>query len=189
MRGTKRIVLCACGDKKQRYSLSCNKCAAKRRGPVMSRLTHGHSSGRHTTAEYTAYQAMKQRCCNKKNPQFCDYGARGISVCKRWLASFEVFLADVGPRPSPEHSIDRINNNGHYEPRNVRWATSAEQGRNKRSSLRLRDLKNRPLTLQECAYKLAMSYSQCRSAFVHAGIIPRRPSDPKSRFYARPAST
>ena len=74
---------------------------------------------------------MKQRCTNIKNPDYFDYGGRGIVICTRWN-DFENFLADMGVKPTPEHSIDRINGNGNYEPSNCRWATSAEQHKNRR---------------------------------------------------------
>ena len=84
--------------------------------------------------EYAAWNNIKNRCTNPTNPQFADYGGRGITVCERWANSFEAFLEDVGLRPSPDLSIDRINNAGNYEPGNVRWATSDQQRRNTRAS-------------------------------------------------------
>ncbi len=78
------------------------------------------------TPEYYTWQNMIQRCTNPTNPRFYCYGARGITVCSRWF-SFENFIADVGGRPSAYFSIDRIDNNGNYEPDNVRWATSEQQ--------------------------------------------------------------
>lgn len=74
---------------------------------------------------------MRTRCLNKANPGFRNYGGRGIKVCKRW-DNFKNFYKDMGKRPSPKHSIDRINNDGHYEPSNCRWATQTQQARNKR---------------------------------------------------------
>lgn len=73
---------------------------------------------------------MKIRCYCEGNPRWDRYGGRGIKVCDRWRNSFPAFLADMGMRPSPAHSIDRINNDGDYEPGNCRWATRIEQGRN-----------------------------------------------------------
>ena|SRR5439155_19885045 len=73
------------------------------------------------------WQGMKQRCSNPNTKHWRYYGKRGIGVCERWLESFDNFLADMGPRPSPKHSIDRINSNGNYEPSNCRWATWRQQ--------------------------------------------------------------
>ena len=84
------------------------------------------------TSEYASWSHMKQRCLDPDSKDFYLYGARGVSVCDRWKISFADFLSDVGPKPSRRHSIDRIDNNGNYEPRNVRWATPIEQRRNQR---------------------------------------------------------
>lgn len=91
--------------------------------------THGMTK----TPEYAAWMAMKMRCLNPRNAEFVRYGARGIAVCDRWIASFENFFEDIGPRPDG-HSLDRIDNDGNYEPGNCRWATITEQGRNKRTA-------------------------------------------------------
>jgi hypothetical protein len=84
------------------------------------------------TPEYGAWSRMKDRCANKNFPQFRDYGGRGIRVCESWSCSFARFLEDMGPRPTPRHSLDRINNDGNYEPGNCRWATPAQQLANRR---------------------------------------------------------
>ena len=77
---------------------------------------------------------MKVRCTNPRSPGWKDYGGRGISVCERWLHSFQDFFADVGPRPSDRHSIGRLENDGNYEPGNVAWQTAVEQRANRRDS-------------------------------------------------------
>ncbi len=80
-------------------------------------------------AEYRIWTAMRQRCSNPRNQGFRHYAGR-VSVCEQWMTSFEKFYADMGPRPSPKHSLDRIDNHGNYEPGNVRWATPKTQARN-----------------------------------------------------------
>lgn len=97
-----------------------------------------HKHGLTRTPEYRAWASMKQRCTNPRVRSWSNYGGRGITVCERWSNSFEFFLEDMGPRPTPAHSLDRIDNDGHYEPGNCRWATASEQRRNDRN--------NRPIT-------------------------------------------
>ena len=81
--------------------------------------------------EYSSWCAMKQRCYNKKNPGYADYGGRGIRICQRWRKSFQAFLEDMGKRPL-NRSIHRIDNDGNYEPGNCRWATALQQSKSKR---------------------------------------------------------
>jgi len=96
---------------------------------------HGHNVERRQSATYRSWASMMTRCFNPRRRQWPDYGGRGITVCERWQ-TFVDFLADMGPRPSPKHSLDRYpNNDGPYAPGNVRWATRSEQRRNSRQAL------------------------------------------------------
>lgn len=95
-------------------------------------LTHGNSRPGRVTPEYRAWCYIITRCTNPNAKSYRYYGARGITICDTWRNSFEAFLADVGPRPSDKHSIDRIDVQKGYEPGNVRWATKTEQMRNTR---------------------------------------------------------
>lgn len=94
----------------------------------------GNIPGVTRTKEYALWGSMIQRCCNPKHKKFHNYGGRGISVCQAWRESYPAFLAYMGRRPSPHHSLDRIDNEGDYEPRNVCWATNTEQCNNMRKN-------------------------------------------------------
>lgn len=109
---------------------------AKRGDPRnVTNYKHGHTAndGQRVTVSQTwkCWNGMKQRCSNPKAAGYSRYGGRGIFVCERWRDSFEAFLSDMGPKPSPHHSIDRVNSDGHYEPSNCRWATADVQAKNR----------------------------------------------------------
>ncbi len=115
---------------------------------------------------------MKKRCFNTKSKYYFNYGGRGISVCQRWLNSFEAFLADVGTRPSSQHSLDRFpDTNGHYEPGNVRWATRSEQNGNT-NKVRFRDMNDNRISVSSMAHYLALSVDALRYQFQRLGLTP-----------------
>jgi hypothetical protein len=105
--------------------------------------------------EWFVWQQMKQRCYNPKNSNWPNWGGRGITVCERWFHSFENFYADMGSRPSPKFTVERIDNDGPYSPENCRWATRTEQARNGRKNVYL-DFRGERLTLTEWAERIGM---------------------------------
>ena len=124
-------------------------CGCRRRELAIERghrTTHGGTG----TPEYRIWSGMKARCLS--HPR---YAGRGISVCERWL-SFPAFLTDIGPRPSAEHSIDREDNDGNYEPGNCRWATPDVQANNRSNSIRL-EIDGRVLTVAEFSEEVGVS--------------------------------
>lgn len=100
-------------------------------------LTHGEGRTWAITPEYRSWRSMITRCYNSNLPSYKNYGARGISVCGRWRNSYEAFLQDMGRRPTLKHTLDRIDNDGNYEPSNCRWATRTGQVRNRRDTRRV----------------------------------------------------
>lgn len=122
---------------------------------------HGRCGGEKASPEYGIWNAMKSRCNNPNNEDYHLYGGRGITVCDRWEASFEDFLADMGPRPGPDFSIDREDNNLGYTPDNCRWLQSKEQARNRRSNVYV-EIDGKRMLLLEAAEKAGIAISIVR---------------------------
>jgi hypothetical protein len=139
---------------------------AKDGGVAMLRgqgITHGFSH----TPEYRTWRSMKNRCLNAKGHEYRNYGERGITICAEWVNSFEAFYSDMGRKPSPKHSIERVNVNGNYEPSNCIWATFDVQWRNRRN-IKLTDAKAQEIRTRcangESAYSIACEYGVTTAA-------------------------
>lgn len=131
---------CECGKKVKVNASSLKRGISKSCGCLNKEILSNYftTHGRSNTLLYGAWYRMKSRCYNINDPKYYRYGARGIKVCDRWL-DFNNFLIDMGEKPSINHSIDRKDNDGNYEPDNCRWATPTEQARNRSTSVMTED--------------------------------------------------
>ena len=137
-KGRSRNIYCLCKCGKNTAVLSTSwyrkrikSCGCYNKESSKARLmTHGYSY----TSTYRSWAGTKDRCYNKNNPRFKDYGKRGIQVCNEWRRSFSVFLRDMKPKPYKAYSLDRIDNDGNYEATNCRWATPQQQANNRKIS-------------------------------------------------------
>jgi hypothetical protein len=128
-----------------------------------------HSGSKSPT--YRNWAAMIERCCSPSAGNFAEYGGRGISVCDRWRESFEAFASDMGERPD-NMSIDRIDNDGNYDPGNCRWATAIEQQRNKRDN-HILEHDGRRLTIVEWSEITGLAYSTIQSRLERGWEVAR----------------
>ena len=139
---------------------------------IEANMRHGHNRGRQPTTEYMAWLGAKKRCGNPSNQSFHRYGARGTRMCAQWRDSYESFLHDMGPKPDPEYSLDRINPDGDYEPGNCRWAPLDVQNRN-RNGVCWYEFEGQATLLSDIASFFGISRDNAR-ALARKGLLPAR---------------
>lgn len=164
------LCLCDCGQKRVikpgtlRYGAS-KSCGCLQRDVVRARsLTHGHTTGYKAHPLYSSWCNMRSRCRNEADARYSYYGGRGINICEEWFASFAAFLKDMGERPSPHHSVDRIDNNGDYCPGNCRWADKKTQARNTRAN-RYYIIRGERVGLAELSERTGLNETSIRNRF------------------------
>lgn len=166
---------CGC-IQKERAKETAKTLHLRRRQVPCAVKTHGMSK----SPEYRAWNQMIQRCTNKNIRNYADYGGRGIMVYAGWIDSFEAFYQHIGPRPSAGHSLDRINNDGNYEPGNVRWATDATQRDNSRHPRKFL-YRGEMLSMSEISRRSGVKVGTLRMRLVELGWTVERATtqDPK----------
>lgn len=166
---TRWVCECECGTRTLVYGLSLKSGATRSCGclVVESNRARSVTHGMFGTPEWQTWSSMKARCQTPSNRSFKNYGGRGITVCERWQESFDNFIADMGCRPSPDHQLDRIDNDGPYSPDNCRWATAKINMRNRRNTARYGGL-----TLRELAEKTGENYNTLKTR-AFRGLLAR----------------
>lgn len=124
---------CQCGNSKIASRRQLEKGTVRSCGCLeIEEFQHLQKQGTSYSSEYSSWERMRRRCSDKNDVRYPIYGGRGIKVCDRWMSSFQNFYKDMGPKPDPTYSIDRIDVNGDYKPSNCRWADRSTQNKNKR---------------------------------------------------------
>ncbi len=173
---------CSCGNtiivsskNLQRHTKSCG-CL---------RAANASSKDQRQMPEYRSWRNMLTRCFNTNSDTFAHYGGRGISVCARWRGSFIDFLADMGPRPTPLHTLERVDNEQGYNPRNCTWATRKAQTRNRRVTLSL-TYQGRTQSIAAWAEELGIGFDCLRSRVGKLGWSAEQALRRKARHCSKP---
>jgi len=183
-------VTCDCGSKGSVKVVNLHlgkSCGCETRKRLFK---HGQSptTGRASSPEYRGWTMLRDRCNNENNRFFSSYGGRGIKVCPRW-DDFNAFLADMGPRPSPGHSIDRIDGDKGYEPGNCRWATATEQSRNRKNNIVL-EHDGKRMCLSEWAAETGIGYAtlqmRVRAGWPTHRALTEKPNNINGRMGRKP---
>lgn len=174
--------VCSCGCSTIVFGLSLRSGHTKSCGCLKRDNAPAYIHGRTGTTEHKIWLGMLARCENPNVKIFSLYGGQGISVCERWH-SFEHFLADMGPRPSPDHSLDRIDPHRNYEPSNVRWASPLQQANNKRNT-RWVTYRGKVLSLCDAvrAGGSVIHYQAAANRIAHGWTVEEAVETPSSRI-------
>lgn len=182
--------VCECGKEKITQGIYLRKNLVRSCGCLYdeTRLTAGQKNRRHgesngKTPEHRCWSGMNSRCNNPNHPDYANYGGRGIKVCERWRV-YENFRDDMGRKPDPTWSLDRIDVNGNYCPENCRWASATEQIRN-RTNTAFVEFEGQRMSLPECAEKNGVEYSTLRRRVRGYGIDIHRAVKMKNRPKAK----
>lgn len=160
--------ICDCGNKKEISGTSLRNTKTKSCGCLRIRLAAERKGKRTGMKEYGIWRTMINRCIDKNHNRYHRYGGRGIKVCDRWI-NFDNFILDMGIRPTEKHSIDRIDNNGNYEPSNCKWSSAKEQGEN-RCNNRVITFNGETKILQRWADEIGINQSMLSRQIILWGI-------------------
>lgn len=174
--------LCDCGTQFETHGFNLRNGSTKSCGCLTTEqlIERETRHGRSGTPEYLSWAGMFQRCNNANNVRYHRYGARGISVCERWK-DFAIFFADMGERPSSAHTLERIDGNGNYEPGNCKWATKADQNRNKCDN-RYIEYKGQRLTVMDASKLAGLSFGGLKFRLNQGWDIDRAMETPPKKL-------
>jgi hypothetical protein len=172
------LCLCDCGKQTIVYpqglykgtTQSCGCLGRERR--LAANTKHGHNLRGNKSGEHRSWWEMLRRCYSPRHISFKNYGGRGIAVCERWRNGFQAFFADMGPKPTTRHWLDRKDTNGDYTPDNCRWATPKEQLRNTRRN-RIVTYKDRQVCVSQLAEETGVSEKRLRWRIKHGWTVER----------------
>ncbi len=179
------VVRCECGTELIAAASKMHRgdklsCGCLQRDMVRK---HGAASGGQRSPEYSVWAKMRRRCSSKTDDRYADYGGRGIVVCARWQDSFENFYEDMGPRPNGTQ-LDRIDNDGNYEPGNCRWATRKVQQNNMRAN-RVLEFDGKRKTMSEWAGHIGVPYSLIQSRIQRGWPVGEALTSPNRKGWKR----
>jgi len=180
---------CDCGKKTTVEGRALRAGITKSCGCLTSDVTrarstkHGHAKRGNISPEYYSWSAMMQRCLNPKSDSYYLYGARGITICERWRDIHE-FIKDMGPRPGPQYSLDRIDNNKGYTPGNMRWALSKNQANNRRNN-RLIEYHGKLKSIQNHCDEHGVGRGAFQSRILNGWSVDKALSTPVKKYKQR----